>query len=109
MRNHALSSLSAIKSILINHSARIFKGAKAWLATPPENRFTFYFIPLLHPETRLLAQTWLMASSPSSRSAPRPILLASKQVLEERILAAFDDINPQPVVPTLSDKLDEAA
>jgi hypothetical protein len=40
---------------------------------------------------------------------PRPILLASKQVLEDRILAAFDDINPQPVVPNLSDKLDEAA
>jgi hypothetical protein len=100
MRNHALSSLTAIKSILIIHSARIFKGAKVWLATRPENRFTFFFIPLLHPETRLLAQPG--ASSPSSRSAPRPILLASKQVLEDRILAAFDDINPQPVVPTLS-------
>ena len=44
-----------------------------------------------------------------ARSAPRPILVASKQVLDDRILAAFDDINPQPVVPTLSDKLDEAA
>ncbi len=50
MRNHALSSLTAIKSILINHSARIFKGAKAWLATRPENRFTFFFIPLRHSE-----------------------------------------------------------
>ncbi len=56
MRNRALSSLAAIKLILVNHSPRISKETKAWFATWPENRFTFFFIPLLHPETRLLAQ-----------------------------------------------------
>jgi len=55
MANRALSSVTAIKSILTNHSARVFKGAKAWLATRPENRFTFFFVLLLHSATRLLA------------------------------------------------------
>jgi hypothetical protein len=108
MRNHALSSLTAIKSILINHSARIFKGAKVWLATALKP-LHLLLRPASSSRDTAPGSTWLMASSPSSRSAPRPILLASKQVLDDRILAAFDDINPQPVVPTLSDKLDEAA
>jgi anthranilate phosphoribosyltransferase len=56
MRNRALSSRTAIELILVNHSARVSKEATAWLATRPENRFTFFFVPLLHPATRLLAQ-----------------------------------------------------
>jgi len=44
-----------------------------------------------------------------ARSPLRRILVASKQELEDRILAAIDDIDPQHVVHFLSYKLDEAA
>ena len=39
----------------------------------------------------------------------RDIRVVSKQELTERILAAIDDINQQPVVHTWSHKLDNAA
>jgi hypothetical protein len=39
----------------------------------------------------------------------RHIRVASKQELEDRILAAIDSINQQPVVHSWSYKLDEAA
>jgi hypothetical protein len=44
-----------------------------------------------------------------ARSVLRHIRVASKQELEDRLLAAIDDINQHPVVHTWSDKIDEAA
>jgi hypothetical protein len=77
MANRALSSLTAIKLILANHSARIrtriLKGAKAWRATRPENRFTFFFLLRPASSSRDMARgsTWLMDSSPTSRASHR--------------------------------------
>jgi hypothetical protein len=63
----------------------------------------------LHPE----ACSWLNLIegffSKLARSVLRHIRVASKQELAERILAAIDGINQQPVVHTWSYRLDEAA
>ena len=63
----------------------------------------------LHPEARLLAQPHRGFFSKLARSVLRHIRVASKQELKDRILAAIDDINQQPVVHTWSYKLDRAA
>jgi hypothetical protein len=44
-----------------------------------------------------------------ARSVLRHIRVASKQELKDRILAAVDDLNRDPVVHTWTDKLNEAA
>ena len=44
-----------------------------------------------------------------AHSALRPICVASKQELKERILAAIDDVNKRPLVHSWSYKLDQAA
>jgi DDE superfamily endonuclease len=88
--NAAYPAPTAIKLILDNHSAHISKETKAWLATQPEGRFIFVFTPkhlLTQPHRRLLLQA----------RALRHIRVASKQELEDRILAAIDDINQHPV------------
>jgi transposase len=101
----AYPASTAIKLILDNHSAHISKETKAWLATQPEGRFELTFTPK-HGSWLNLIEGFF---SKLARSVLRHIRVASKQELKDRILAAIDDINQQPVVHTWSYKLDQAA
>ena len=101
----AYPASTAIKLILDNHSAHISKETKAWLATQPEGRFELTFTPK-HGSWLNLIEGFF---SKLARSALRHIRVASKQELKDRILAAIDGINQQPVVHTWSHKLDKAA
>jgi transposase len=96
----AYPASTAIKLIIDNHSAYISKETEAWLATQPEGRFTFVFTPK-HGFWLNLVEGFF---SKLARSVVRP-----KQELEDRILAAIDDINRHPIVHTWSYELDEAA
>lgn len=97
--------------ILDNHSAHISKETKAWLAEQPADRFEFTFTPK--------HGSWLPSDrsprvvegffSKLARSVLRHIRVAAKQELEDRLLAAIDDINQNPVVHSWSYKLDKAA
>src|ERR1700756_4417913 len=100
----AYPASTAIKLILDNHSAHISKETKAWLATQPEGRFEFTFTPN-HCSVLNLTEGFF---SKLARSGLRHIRVASKQELKDRILAAIDDINQQPVVHTWSYKLNKA-
>jgi transposase len=80
--------------ILDNHSAHISKETKAWLATQPERRFTFVFTPK-HGSWLNLVEGFF---SKLARSALRHIRVASKQELKNRLRAAIDNINRDPVV-----------
>jgi transposase len=100
----AYPASTAIKLILDNHSAHISKETKAWLATQPEGRFELTFTPK-HGSWLNLIEGFF---SKLARSVLRHIRVASKQELKDRILAAIDDINQQPVVHTWSYKLDKA-
>src|ERR1700680_2845997 len=96
---------TAIKLILDNHSAHISKETKAWLAEQPPGRFEFTFTPK-HGSWLNLVEGFF---SKLTRSVLRPIRVASKHELKERIMAAMDDINQHPLVHTWSYRLDEAA
>ncbi len=101
----AYPASTAIKIILDNHSAHTSKETKAWLATQPEGRFEFTFTPK-HGSWLNLVEGFF---SKLARSVLRHIRVASKQELVERLLAAIEDINQQPVVHTWSYKLENAA
>jgi transposase len=101
----AYPTSTAIKIILDNHSAHVSKETKAWLAAQPEGRFTFVFTPK-HGSWLNLVEGFF---SKLTRSALRHIRVASKQELKDRILAAIDDLNRDPVVHTWTYKLNEAA
>jgi transposase len=96
---------TAIKIILDNHSAHVSKETKAWLIAQPEGRFTFLFTPK-HGSWLNLVEGFF---SKLARSVLRHIRVTSKQELKDRILAAIDDLNRDPVVHTWSYKLNEAA
>jgi transposase len=96
---------TAIKIILDNHSAHTSKETQAWLATKPEGRFEFTFTPK-HGSWLNLVEGFF---SKLARSVLRHIRVASKQELVERLLAAIEDINQQPVLHTWSYKLENAA
>ena len=96
---------TAIKIILDNHSAHVSKETKAWLIAQPEGRFTFVFTPK-HGSWLNLVEGFF---SKLARSVLRHIRVTSKQELKDRILAAIDDLNRDPVVHTWSYKLNEAA
>jgi transposase len=95
---------AAIKVILDNHSAHISKETKAWLTEQPSGRFEFTFTPK-HGSWLNLIEGFF---SKLARSVLRHIRVASKQELEDRIMAAIDDINRHPVVHSWSYKLDAA-
>jgi transposase len=95
---------TAIKLILDNHSAHVSKETKAWLAAQPQGRFTFVFTPK-HGSWLNLVEGFF---SKLARSVLRHIRVASKQELRDRITAAVDDINCDPVVHTWTYRLDEA-
>jgi transposase len=96
---------TAIKVTLDNHSAHVSKETKAWLASQPEGRFTFVFTPK-HGSWLNLIEGFF---SKLARSVLRHIRVASKQELKDRILAAIDGINRDPVLHTWSYKLDHVA
>jgi transposase len=96
---------TAIKLILDNHSAHISKETKAWLATQREGRFQFTFTPK-HGSWLNLIEGFF---SKLARSVLRHIRVTSKQELKDRITAAIDYFNQDPVVHTWSHKMDEAA
>ena len=96
---------TAIKLILDNHSAHISKETKAWLAAQPAGRFEFTFTPK-HGSWLNLIEGFF---SKLARSVLRHIRVASKQELKERILAAIEHFNQNPMVHTWSYKLDKAA
>jgi transposase len=96
---------TAIKLILDNHSAHISKETKAWLADQPDGRFEFTFTPK-HGSWLNLIEGFF---SKLARSALRHIRVASKHELKERIVAAIDHINRNPVVHTWSYMLNKAA
>jgi transposase len=96
---------TAIRLILDNHSAHISKETKAWLATRPAGRFEFTFTPK-HGSWLNLVEGFF---SKLARSVLRHIRVASKQELKDRIMAAMDHFNQNPVVHTWSYKLNKAA
>src|SRR6202030_4225754 len=96
---------TAIKVILDNHSAHISKETKASLADQPAHRFEFTFTPK-HGSWLNLVEGFF---SKLARSVLRHIRVASKQELKDRIMAAMDFFNQQPVVHTWTYKLDAAA
>ena len=96
---------TAIKLILDNHSAHISKETRAWLADQPAGRFEFTFTPK-HGSWLNLIEGFF---SKLARSVLRHIRVTSKQELKDRIMAAMDHFNQEPVVHTWSYKLDQAA
>ena len=96
---------TAIKIILDNHSAHVSRETRAWLDEQPEGRFTFVFTPK-HGSWLNLVEGFF---SKLARSVLRHIRVASKQELKDRIVAAIDGINRDPVVHTWTYKLNEAA
>jgi transposase len=96
---------TAIKLILDNHSAHISRETQAWLATQPPGRFEFTFTPK-HGSWLNLIEGFF---SKFARSVLRHIRVASKQELEQRIMAGIEDVNRYPVIHTWSYKLAEAA
>ena len=95
----------AFPSILDNHSAHTSKETKTWLVTQPEGRFEFTFTPK-HGSWLNLVEGFF---SKLARSVLRHIRVASKHELADRILAAIEDIDQQPIVHTWSYKLEKAA
>jgi transposase len=96
---------TAIKVILDNHSAHISKETRGWLAAQRSGRFEFVFTPT-HGSWLNLVEGFF---SKLARSVLRHIRVASKQELKDRIMAAIDLINHQPVVHTWSYMMDSAA
>ncbi len=80
------------------------KETNAWLAARP-GRFEFTFTPK-HGSWLNLVEGFF---SKFARSVLRHIRVASKQELKDRIMAAMDHFNENPVVHTWSYKLKKAA
>jgi transposase len=96
---------TAIHLILDNHSAHISKETRAWLAAQPARRFEFTFTPK-HGSWLNLIEGFF---SKLTRSVLRHIRVASKQELKDRLMAAMEYFNADPVVHTWTHRLDKAA
>ena len=101
----AYPARTAIHLILDNHSAHISKQTRAWLADQPAGRFEFTFTPK-HGSWLNLVEGFF---SKLARSVLRHLRVASKYELKERLMAAIDYFNEDPVVHTWTYKLDRAA
>jgi transposase len=95
---------TAIKLTLDNNSAHISKGTKAWLTDQPAHRFKLAFTPKHCSRLNIVDGFF----SKLARSVLR-IRVASKPELNDRIMAAMDYFNQDPVVHTSAYKLDKAA
>jgi transposase len=80
-------------------------GSAAWLAERPTGRFEFTFAPK-HGSWLNIVEGFF---SKLARSVLRHIRVASKQELKDRITAAMDHFNRDPVVRTWSYKHSQAA
>ena len=96
---------TAIHLILDNHSAHISRETRAWIAAQPTGRFKFTFTPK-HGSWLNLVEGFF---SKLARSILRHIRVASKQELKDRLMAAVDFLNRDPVVHTWTYRLDKAA
>jgi transposase len=96
---------TAIHLILDNHSAHISRETRVWLGEQPAGRFEFTFTPK-HGSWLNLVEGFF---SKLARSVLRHIRVSSKQELKERLMAAVDFFNQDPVVHTWTYKLDRAA
>ena len=96
---------TAIHLILDNHSAHISRETGAWLADQSPGRFEFTFTPK-HGSWLNLIEGFF---SKLARSVLRHIRVASKRELKQRLMAAIDYFNADPVVHTWTYKLDKAA
>ena len=96
---------TAIHLILDNHSAHISKETRARLADQPAGRFELTLTPK-HGSWLNLIEGFF---SKLARSVLRHIRISSKQELKERLMAAVDYFNDDPVVHTWTYKLDKAA
>ena len=96
---------TAIKLILDNHSAHISRETRSWLAAQRRGRFEFVFTPK-HGSWLNLVEGFF---SKLTRSVLRHIRVASKQELKDRLIAAIDHFNDNPVVHTWTYRLDRAA
>src|SRR6266436_6043697 len=96
---------TAIHLILDNHSAHISRETRAWLNEQPAGRFEFTFTPT-HGSWLNLVEGFF---SKLTRSVLRHIRVSSKQELRDRLMAAVDYFNRDPVVHTWTYKLDKAA
>ena len=105
MLDTAYPAHTAIHLILDNHSAHISKETRAWLAERPAGRFEFTFVPK-HGSWLNLVEGFF---SKLARSVLRHIRVASKQELKDRLMAAIEFFNEDPVVHTWSYLLDRAA
>ena len=83
---------TAIKVILDNHSAHIFKETRAWLCKQPAGRLQFTFTPK-HGSWLNLIEGFF---SKLARYVLRHIRVASKQELRDRIVAVINDSNINP-------------
>lgn len=101
----AYPARTAIHLILDNHSAHISRETRAWLADQSPGRFEFTFTPK-HGSWLNLVEGFF---SKLARSVLRHIRVASKYELKERLMAAIDYFNEDPVVHTWTYKLDRAA
>jgi transposase len=101
----AYPSDTAIHLILDNHSAHISRESRAWLATQPVGRFAFTFTPT-HGSWLNLVEGFF---SKLARSVLRHIRVSSKQEMKDRLMAAIDHFNEDPVVHTWTHRLDKAA
>jgi transposase len=101
----AYSADTAIHLILDNHSAHLSRETKVWLAEQPAGRFKLTFTPK-HGSWLNLVEGFF---SKLARSVLRHIRVSSKQELRDRIMAAIDLFNRDPVVHTWTYKLDKAA
>jgi transposase len=95
---------TAIKLILDNHSAHISKETNAWLAKQPVGRFQFTFTPT-HGSWLNIIEGFF---SKLTRSVLRHIRVESKEELKDRLMAAMEYFNQEPVVHTWSYGLDRA-
>ena len=93
-----------IKLILGNHSAHISRETTAWLAEQSPGRFDFTFTPK-HGSRLNLVEGFL---SKLARSVLRHVRVIQTGT-QDRIMAAMDHFNRDPVVHTWSYKLDNAA
>jgi transposase len=101
----AYPAATAIQLILDNHSAHISKETKAFLAEQPAHRFALTFTPK-HGSWLNLIEGFF---SKLARSVLRHIRVGSKQELKDRLMAAMDYFNQNPVVHTWTYQLDKAA
>ena len=103
--DQAYPASTSIKIILDNHSAHVSKETKAWTDAQPVGRFTFVFTPK-HGSWLNLVEGFF---SKLARSTLRHIRVNSVAELKDRMVAAIEHINRDPVVHTWKYKMHETA